>query len=473
MLARIWSSLRHVLTVLSLGCGFFTLFVWSVGQPFYSSDASVMYNTTRAIAFDHTLKQPNEPLPQLIPIDEDYAYSKYDVGMPLLAAPIVGYADTVAKEALANRYAVGAIFVMVLPALGMTLTLIMLYLMLLHLAHNVRIALAVVLVAGLGTILWPYGRLFFAEALTAACLMMSVALLTISQRLRITVLLLSGLIFAIGVLTRVHFIIFLPAMVWLVWQRTRSFRAVVLMSLGAVLAMNGWLYLNALRFGNMLQTGYTDESFNMWFGGGIVGLLVSPGKSIFLYSPPLVMSAILWPRFRRQYPQLARFITLMTLSGMLFYGTWWAWHGGWVWGPRFLVPLVPLWMLPWVVLPQLKKWLLAASLIFFVGIGVQIIGVFTDVNVTYQAVFIDGTDPDDESLYAVVHYDIKRSPFVVGFERGLRGKWENQAIYHLQSTDLTADWVYGVPQTIERLLTISVGWLLWMWVQNPSIVKGE
>lgn len=470
-----WVRVQISLTPVAVIIGFLGLFLWSVGTPFYSSDGIVMYHTARAIALDHRLEQDVEDLPQLIPIGDGQAYSKYDIGMPLLAAPVVAYADDVAQRAIANRYAVAAIFVMLVPALGMALTLGVVYGVAYRLGGRPRPALIVVLVAGLGTILWPYARLFFAEALTTAFLTLAFAVIILLGRRPVLQSLLVGLFLALAIITRAHTLIFVPAFLWLLWKHIpRSTLAYMMPALlGSLAGLGVVLWLNWLRFGAIWRTGYGDEAFALLPFGGIVGLLVSPGKSVFLYSPPLILSTILFPRFRRHFPLIAHFMLMVTASALLFYGAWWAWHGGWVWGPRFLVPLVPLWCLPWLVLPKKKFWIALALVIFLLGVGVQLVGTFIDVNPAYQAAFVSGTDPDDESLYAVVHYDIGRSPLLVATKHAWRGQWEIQAIYQLQSTDLTEDWVYGVPQKIEHMIFFSVLWLVWVWYRNPTRQRGK
>jgi len=84
------------------------------------------------------------------------------------------------------------------------------------------------------------------------------------------------------------------------------------------------------------------------FGNPLAGLgtlLVSPGKSVFLYSPPAVLAIIGMRYLRRNSPPIAfaaigaAFILVGFISCIAFAG------GDWCWGPRYLVPLLPLWAL--------------------------------------------------------------------------------------------------------------------------------
>ena len=55
----------------------------------------------------------------------------------------------------------------------------------------------------------------------------------------------------------------------------------------------------------------------------------------------------LLPPGPRRYPLEAGTAFLLFLAQLLYFGRWWAWHGDWSWGPRYLVVTVPLLMLGW------------------------------------------------------------------------------------------------------------------------------
>ncbi len=75
---------------------------------------------------------------------------------------------------------------------------------------------------------------------------------------------------------------------------------------------------------------------------GLVGLLLSTGKNIFLYSPPLALAplglALLW-RARRADAALTLAVCAALLVALARTHDW---HGDPAWGPRRALPLVPL-----------------------------------------------------------------------------------------------------------------------------------
>lgn len=111
------------------------------------------------------------------------------------------------------------------------------------------------------------------------------------------------------------------------------------------------LVYNDVRFGSYFSDGklhlQAQRAYPL-FGNPLAGfltLLTSPGKSIFLYSPPIVLAVLGMRRLWHRAPQLALAIVASSailvsfLSCISFAG------GDWCWGPRYLVVLLPLWAL--------------------------------------------------------------------------------------------------------------------------------
>ncbi len=469
----LWQYFQQALIIAALWVGFTALYIYSVGVPFYSSDGQVMYDTARAIGVEGRLDVYPAPLPQLVAGNDGRSFSKYDPGLPLLASHMVYYADGVAKQDGADRYAVGAIFVMVVPAVCMALANVGDYLIAHSLVQQTRRALLAALVCGVGTTVWPYARLFFAESITAATFTLAVAWLIIPQNLKTCHVFAASLLMGLALISRAHTLIFAATLIYPILRRATNSRQQIhflaIYSTAFIIGGGVWLLHNWLRFGNMFITGYEGETFSTNPLIGIVGLLVTPGKSVFLYAPPLILSALLFPRQRRKAPILGQTLLLSTILALVFYGAWWAWHGGWVWGPRFLVPLMPLWCVGWALLPSKPHWLVVAAVLFCVGVGVQYIGTFTNINPAYTTAFEGAPSSDDKTHYAMIHYHLDYSPLVAGWRRAQGGNTEPQAIYLLQKTELDADWVYGIPQATERWLLVSAGVILWGLWNNPRM----
>jgi hypothetical protein len=114
------------------------------------------------------------------------------------------------------------------------------------------------------------------------------------------------------------------------------------------------IWYNAHYFGNPLRTQFsgTDGLFSMDLAEGLYGLLLSPGRGLFIYSPIFLLSVagaiVVW---RRGGDGLLRALSLGIAPTILFYARYVFWNGG-TYGPRYLgdlnvtltmllVPLVP------------------------------------------------------------------------------------------------------------------------------------
>ena len=426
--------------------GFCTLYVLSIGTRFYSSDAQVMYETSRALAFEQTVALPDDfGLPQIRRGADGRWFSQYDPGLPLIAAPVVGVTDWFARINLWNRYAFSAYSVVWISAFGAALALMALYDLACRLEMSKRGALILTLVAGLCTPLWPYARLFFAEGLLAGLLIFAFGM---TYRARRWSILLAGLSLAVAMVVRAATVIYVIPLLWLVWQlptyrtvnrrdtavpRPGGFQTLpykiayhlrrggvgagvepyLLLSLFPALAILILLAHNLIRFDSLLTTGYAGQSFDNFPLVGAFGLLFSPGRSVFLYAPPLILSAALFPRFWRANRVMAQAILMAGVIAPLVYGSWWAWGGGVSWGPRFLVPLLPLWMLPLGTASGRERWALAG--LSAAGFLIAILGVFTDVN-----------------RHDVVNYSLAGSPITGAMKTALAGHIEAPGIFQLQ-----------------------------------------
>lgn len=121
---------------------------------------------------------------------------------------------------------------------------------------------------------------------------------------------------------------------------------------------------------------------------GVWGYVFSPGKSMFLYSPLLLLLPAFWHKLQKKHiPEIMSF-TLMLMLFIYFLGSAWVpklegqklpiWHGGMSWGPRYISATIPfLMLLVGTIIFHLKR----IQKLFFVlplllwGVWMQILGV--------------------------------------------------------------------------------------------------
>jgi hypothetical protein len=141
---------------------------------------------------------------------------------------------------------------------------------------------------------------------------------------------------------------------------------------------------NLARFGSLTEVGYRfseGEGFIHPITTGLYGLFLSPYRGLFWYSPLLLLAipgAVMLLKDKKSRVFTLLLLGIILAQAVMFAG-WWSWHGGVVWGTRFLIPIIPLMVV--LIAPLVesawKKPVFAASIGFLavVSIGVQLLGV--------------------------------------------------------------------------------------------------
>lgn len=111
--------------------------------------------------------------------------------------------------------------------------------------------------------------------------------------------------------------------------------------LASALVLSG---LNLIRFGTLFESGYGSEAarFSASLLPGLLGFLFSPSKSVFIYSPLIILCMAASGAMFKRNPGIVLLIWLLTIANLMLYSFWYGWEGGWSWGPRFMVPYVVL-----------------------------------------------------------------------------------------------------------------------------------
>lgn len=219
-----------------------------------------------------------------------------------------------------------------------------------------RAALGLSLALGLTTIVAVYARVPCAEALQTF-LLTWVVLLCFEIEERATIGRALQLGFAAGWLvnTKAVYVLALGVVaIWLVvrlWARRRDVVRVVV-GAGAVAAL--WLGVmltnNWIKTGSPFDTGYSTAGGVFVFSGrfydAVWGFLFSPGKSIFVHSPLTLLGLIAFRRYAERSRAHAVLLVGVVVAVFLPHASFHSWYGGMMWGPRYMVSLTPLLLLP-------------------------------------------------------------------------------------------------------------------------------
>ena len=246
-------------------------------------------------------------------------------------------------------------------------------------------AVAWVLVAAFATLVWPLATSTFDQAQHAALILLVVYLaLLAGQRDSVPLAAAAGLVAGLLLNYQENYLLLFPflALPMLdgggdrrrILSRFAAFAALTLVGVGLWMLYNQICFQNPFIPGKLRPGLFPHPSGRGNALAGLGGLLVSPGKSVLLYSPTIVLGLLGWRLLKGRAEWLAGSILLVSIVHLLFISLLAFWHGDWCWGPRYLVILLPLWAIafPFAVrTPGRRR--LAIGLVA-VGVVVQLLG---------------------------------------------------------------------------------------------------
>lgn len=247
-------------------------------------------------------------------------------------------------------------------------------------------AVWVACVVGLSTPLFSYASWLYSEPLSAAIFLAAAVVLFTGARDRAVSSVqasLAGLLLGLALWVRPTHLIAVPVFLTalLVRDREKAWGAIVRVCLIVGVFGAAYLLRNQHFFGNPFDFGYPTvsdggknlNSFHTPLLTGLYGLLFSPGKSVFLFAPVILLALFGLRKLARLDRGLAVVAAGMPLVYLLFYARYTQWEGGFCVGPRYLLPAIPLLCLG--LGPMLRDggpWLRRSLLVLFlIGLGVQ------------------------------------------------------------------------------------------------------
>ena len=219
---------------------------------------------------------------------------------------------------------------------------------------DVGAAVKTALTLGFATLLWPYSKFGFNAPLATLCLLAGMYGTWVGVRMgRPWALVGGGLGLGSALLVRHELALALgPLAVWVMLESGRDWRRLLgrATAIGGPVLAAGLLtaYYNYLRFGNPLDPGYLRDQTagfgSLWVG--LAGLSASPGASLFLYSPVLLLGVVALRQFGRLDRRTAMLFGGQALILFLFYAALRHWDAERSYGPRYLLPILPYLCIP-------------------------------------------------------------------------------------------------------------------------------
>ena len=135
------------------------------------------------------------------------------------------------------------------------------------------------------------------------------------------------------------------------WDTKRARSLIAVAAAAALILLENWI-----RRGHPLATGYENNAgfptvmpysgrpgFSYPFLFGLLSIVLSFGKGLLFFAPGLLLIRLNEDeQAPRPLRELVRYSMWFLAGLILVYAKWWAWYGGWFWGPRFfLVASIP------------------------------------------------------------------------------------------------------------------------------------
>jgi hypothetical protein len=206
------------------------------------------------------------------------------------------------------------------------------------------------LASAIASPLWAYAGSDWSEPLQAACIggAFACAVLAMeegaSARRTSALAALAGAAAGFGLLTKSILIVLFPCVLAVLWfgaERSARARRSLAACAGWFFPAALWLVFEIVRFGRPFAS-YADERFSHPVLDGLWRLTVGPNKGLFLYFPLAFLAVPGVVRLARSRRALAVALSGFSLFLLVTTAAWWSWDGTSGWGPRLLVPLVPL-----------------------------------------------------------------------------------------------------------------------------------
>ncbi len=379
------SPLRLRLAILLCLTGCFLL-VGSREPPW--ADARIMYEVAENLANTQRVSVKSEWPPMSHKGPDGKVYSQYAFGPSIVHVPGVWLRNATTDRADPESKLVTVVTSHLASAFMGALTCMLFFGMCRRLGASAAAASAGTLVLAFSTMILVYARSPYSEIMQAASVLgfTGALLAVVDAPVRRNALAL-GAWAALVLNTKAVLALALLGggghlLIALRRDRAALVRVVAWSLLSAVPGVIVFLVYNYVRWGDPLDTGYgeTISLLRAWPWHGLWGLFLSPGKSLFLYCPPLVIGVLASVRFAREHGGAARAFVFVGLPPLLFYACMLIWSGDWCWGPRYLTYLVPLMMVPavvsgWPVIARSRALRAAAAALVAFGFVVQVLGI--------------------------------------------------------------------------------------------------
>ncbi|MFQ5561717.1 MAG: hypothetical protein ACE5FU_14205, partial [Nitrospinota bacterium] len=138
----------------------------------------------------------------------------------------------------------------------------------------------------------------------------------------------------------------------------------------------------SLSYGHLVEQDFSDGAKRGFLGVSLpdpmalFSLLFSPSRGLFFISPVLLYALLGLYEMRKEYLRETVLIVMLCVGYLIINSGFYGWHGGWSYGPRYLVPVLPFLVFPMVFCKEgFNKPFLVLFFLSFVQVSLAAFGV--------------------------------------------------------------------------------------------------
>ncbi len=373
------------------------------------------------------------------------------------------------------------------------LTALSIYGFAIRLGYTEKAAYISAILFAFGTIAWFYARQLYRDPLSALFLLWVFGLAAIfkdSKRRKIWVW---GILFGLSILgtvsTKMVLVSLIPVPLLLMVLThfeflKRNKRYIAYLAVGTIILFIGFMIAvtsGIIRHQDLSESFFTrrlnDLSLDGFLVEGMLGFHVSPGRSLWLYSPILLLgfygAYLLWKN--KKWPLVVSLlIGIVGFTYVNVFARTSGWHGAWSWGPRYMVPLIPVIVLLWVVpavehLLQTKLGVTILAIVGLSGVLIQLIGMAVLLSNYYTDVYLSGAYYDynnfsnSEIRWLDAHWSLEWMPI---YDNIRNIDWNHMPLAITQSGNIILPAI-----TLALLAILSLGVAIKSWQPTRDITN--
>ncbi len=301
-------------------------------------------------------------------------YSSYGIGLPLLWIPYVIVGKAIgALTRLPKDILINFLISFYNVFFGAGACVFMYYIVKTFNASN-KISIVMALLLGLTTMCWHYSVIDFSEVTQMFFLLVVICFVLRNTYKSLTV---ATIFYGFLILLKAIYVIYVPFFILYLFTKnkkrisSKSLTKIFLFLFCIVISTLAIFILNYYRWGHILNFGYSaSDRFSIKFLlTQTIPLLFSLNKGVFVYSPVVLLGIFGYINFFRYYRKESILFLGIIMGNLLFHASY-IYHGSlWCWGPRYLVPMIPLYLLPLYIFWEKKRVMVRILLIFFISIS--------------------------------------------------------------------------------------------------------